>query len=75
MAYFSNATEAMDYQAAHCATCIHGEQCAVWEAHEIVGDDAANDPEHTLHLLIPQTSDGLGNGTCFMYYKTPEAPE
>lgn len=67
MAYFSNGSEGMDYEARYCANCVHGGDCAVWEAHMLRNYDDCEDDSSILHLLIPRAKDGLGNEKCRMF--------
>ena len=65
MGYFSNGTEGEIYQEQFCERCIHGEDCAVLEAHMIYNYDDCNNKESILHILIPR--DGIHNKQCRMF--------
>lgn len=76
MGYFANGAEGADYEAQFCARCVHeyeadGVGCAVLEAHMMFNYDECNKPNSILHLLIPRTSDGLGNKQCRMFKPRP----
>lgn len=72
MGYFPNGTAGADYEAQFCDRCIHqdadGEGCAVWLAHMLFNYRDCNDDGSILHILIPQTKDGLGNEQCRMFH-------
>lgn len=65
MGYFSNGTEGMMYEEKYCSKCIHGGNCAVWDAHMLRNYDECNNDKSILHLLIPR--DGIHNERCLMY--------
>lgn len=65
MAYFSNGTEGMAYQDQYCDKCIHNDNCAVWDAHQIHNYDEANNDQSILHDLIPMV--GLWPSKCLMF--------
>ncbi len=68
MAYFSNATEGMDYEEKYCSKCVHGlHECPILIAHAIYNYDDCNKPESILHILIPRAKDGIGNLKCRMW--------
>jgi hypothetical protein len=75
MAYFSNGTEGMDYQARYCERCVHdiNQDCPVWLAHLMHNSAGCNDNEHILHLLIPRSKDRLTNEQCRMFHKRKDA--
>lgn len=59
----------MDYQARYCQKCVHDvkQDCAVWLAHLLANYNECNNPDSTLHLLIPRSKDGLYNEKCKMF--------
>lgn len=67
--YFANGTEGSIYKERYCRRCIHygPENCPVWFAHLLHNYDECNKDDSILHLLIPLTSDGLGNEQCLMF--------
>lgn len=71
MGYFSNGSEGMDYEAHYCSRCIHQKPdeggCMVWLAHLLHNYKECNNKNSILHLLIPRTTDGLGNEQCKMF--------
>lgn len=79
MAYFSSATESMDWATQNCDLCRHqdgpdaGSVCAVWLLHllrnydQCAHSDAARAYADCLGTLIPRTRDGLGNERCLMF--------
>jgi hypothetical protein len=69
MGYFSNGTSGLIYEDQYCSRCVHGESCAVWNAHMIHNYDECNNDNSVLHMLIPRTEDGLGNKECKMFYE------
>jgi len=74
MGYFSNGCEGGDYEHHYCNQCVHqngadGETlCAVWMAHLLCNYGECNNPKSILHMLIPRSKDGLGNGKCKMFH-------
>lgn len=69
MGYFSNGTEGRIYEATYCAKCVHSENgCAVWDAHFLRNYEECNNENSILHLLIPQSKDGLRNEKCLMFW-------
>ena len=74
MGYFSNGSEGEAYQARWCERCQHWPDdpnegsCAVWLAHLLHNGDEA------LHVIIPLTPDGLGNGRCGVFLQRPDKP-
>lgn len=71
MGYFPNGSSQMDYEQVYCSTCAHQEGCAVMNAHFLRGYDECNNDESILHMLIPQTEDGLSNKKCLMHLPSP----
>ena len=76
MGYFSNGTEAMDYEERHCAKCLHrgpenGPGCYVWLAHMLHPSEGIR-TDGILNLLIPRSKDGLSNERCTMYLEDPQ---
>ncbi len=81
MAYFSNGTEAMDYEERYCSKCLHqgppdGPGCYLWMAHMVHTDeglkkDGTDNPSSILNLLIPRSKDGLSNEQCRMFLEDP----
>lgn len=71
MGYFSNGSEAMDYEARYCNRCVHQKLnaggCAVWMAHLIANYDECNNDDSILHMLIPRGKKG-GNKKCLMFH-------
>jgi hypothetical protein len=67
MGYFSNGSEGADYEAQWCDRCLHQETCAVWLAHLVSNYKECNNPNSILHMLIPQSADGLSNERCRMF--------
>ncbi|MCD1645219.1 hypothetical protein [Aurantimonas coralicida] len=67
MGYFSNGTEGMMYEEDFCSKCLHGDGCPVWDAHMLKNYEECNKPDSILHMLIPRTEGGLGNGQCLMF--------
>ncbi len=81
MAYFSNATELMNYEWQYCRKCVHaggvdGDGCAVMVAHQLYTEWGGYEKyESVLNELIPrseeQRSDNRlngGNDRCLMFY-------
>lgn len=79
MGYFSNGSEGMDYEADYCDRCVHqngpdGDSvCAVWAAHKFHNYKECNNKESILHMLIPRSEEGLGNGQCLMFVEDKRA--
>ena len=73
MAYFSCGTEALDYQARFCERCVHdrNRDCPVWALH-LLNTDTAHEDDSLLHVLIPQSEDGLSNEQCRLFVATQE---
>lgn len=73
MGYFSNGTEGMDYFDRYCARCVHDkdESCPIWNAHLIHNYQECNKPDSILHMLIPRTENGCGNGACLLFVEKP----
>jgi len=71
MGYFSNGTEGEIYEEEFCRKCVHdiNYNCSVLLLHRIHNYDACNNDKSFLHVLIPQTEDGLGNEQCTMFVK------
>lgn len=63
MGYFSNGTEGMDYEDKYCDHCVHGGDCAVWDAHFMFNGD--ENKKDVLNLLIPRA--GTSNLKCKMF--------
>jgi hypothetical protein len=74
MGTFSNGTEGEIYREQYCDRCIHGNDCAVWLAHEIHNYDECNNKDSILHMLIPLSNDGLGNEQCSMFHEGTPKP-
>ena len=74
MGYFSNSDAGMAYEAQWCASCHHYKEggCAVLLAHMLHNYDQCNDDDGSLHVLIPQSKDGLGNLKCRMHITETE---
>lgn len=75
MGYFSNGSEGDAYRARYCDHCqedVDGE-CEIWIAHLVFNGD----PTHRERLgkLIPETSDGLGNGQCVEFVPITRNPK
>ena len=70
MGYFSNGTEGMIYEQYFCSRCIHGGNCAVWDAHLLYNYRECNNKESILHLLIPRND--TENEQCRMFIPTKE---
>lgn len=73
MAYFSNGTEGMDYEAQWCAGCVHGSdggagECPVWTLHFIYNGQTGHVGD-VLEALIPRdlSKPGSPNGQCKMF--------
>jgi len=74
MAYFSNGTEGMDYQANYCDRCVYWDNewaCPIWVLHERHNYDGANNKDHFLHKLIPRDKDTT-NKKCSCFTVRPE---
>ncbi len=77
MAYFSNGSAGMEYEAQYCDHCVHqngpdGESgCAIWLAHMVANYSECNDEKSVLHILIPRSKDGLGNERCRLFFPIP----
>lgn len=69
MGYFSNGSEGHDYEDRYCSRCVHYENCAILNAHFLYNYAECNNPESILHMLIPRTKNGLGNGQCKLFYE------
>ena len=80
MAYFSNGTEGMDYQARYCDNCVHDREqsCPVWGLHlayayEECNNDGENDPltnaKSMLDTLIPMTKENFP-AKCTMFVQS-----
>lgn len=69
MAYFSNGSEGMDYQAQYCERCVHdrNQDCPIWLAHLMHNYDENDKPDSILHMLIPRSKDGLSNEQCKLF--------
>ena len=65
MAYFSNGTEGELYNVQYCDHCIHGGDCAVWDAHMWHNYDECNNNASILDILIPR--DKTRNEKCRMF--------
>ena len=82
MGYFSNGTEAMDYEAHFCAQCIHGQNeeqaCPIFQMHFLYAYELCNkkgDPGKViLDALIPRTGRG-GNAQCALFAALEPKPE
>jgi hypothetical protein len=78
MAYFSNGTEGLEYEAKWCATCVHSKPhgqmvgCTVWLAHLLYNYAECNNPQSVLHVLIPRSKDALSNLKCTMHITREE---
>jgi hypothetical protein len=74
MAYFSNGTEGMDYQAQYCVRCVHDtdDGCPVWMAHVLHNSDQNDNEavESVLSVLIPR-KDRIWNDKCAMFIAKP----
>ena len=80
MAYFSNATDLMNYEHQYCRHCVHiggpdGDGCAVMLAHQLRLDDEWDKKDSILHMLIPRSGEQRddnrfngGNDKCLMFY-------
>lgn len=69
MAYFSNGTEGMYYQARYCDKCANADDdgtCAIWDAHLVFSYGAEGDLKAVLDMLIPEGKDGFA-GQCNMF--------
>lgn len=73
MGYFSNGSEGMDYYDEYCARCVHdkNESCPIWNAHLVHNYQECNKPDSILHMLIPRTENGCGNGACLLFIEKP----
>lgn len=75
MAYFSNGSEGMSYEAHYCHRCVHREGCAVWSLHQQHNYEQCRDTpegkawEAALDALIPRSKDGLDNEQCTMFHE------
>lgn len=72
MGYFSNGNEGRSYETRWCDHCVHGfgttnRMCSVMDAHMLYNYDDCNNDESILHILIPRTSNKLGNKRCMMF--------
>ena len=65
MGYFSNGTEADNYQEQYCVKCLHCPNCPIWLAHLIYNYEECNKPDSFLDLFIPKN--GLHNDKCKMH--------
>ncbi len=79
MAYFSNATEGLDYEEKWCSSCVHYEGCTIMRVHLSwnwyqfyeAESESIND---VLETLIP-TGDDRSPAKCSMYLKSSEMPD
>jgi hypothetical protein len=72
MAYFSNSTDAMNYETQYCSKCVHatgpdGDGCAVMMAHLLYTDFEYDKYKSVLDELIPRSKDRR-NEKCLMFY-------
>lgn len=69
MAYFSNGTEGLMYEARYCQRCAHFDDdqwCPVMLLHQLHNYEECNKPDSFLHVLIPRDEQG-DNGQCAMF--------
>ena len=62
MAYFSNGTDGMQYEAKYCDKCVHmsaGHGCPCWDAHMFWNYEECNKKDSILHKMIPQADSGF----------------
>lgn len=78
MGYFSNGTQAMDYESRYCAKCVNYRDngsgslgCPIMDAHAFANYDQLRDGEGNLKtvlsILIPRDKSGIGNEECSMF--------
>lgn len=75
MGYFPNGTAGESYHEEYCANCIHDQQeggCPIWFLHGLHNYEECNKKDSFLHVLIPRSKDGLGNGICSMFLPSLE---
>lgn len=68
MGYFSNSSEADEYESDVCRTCNHYnpcEACPMWEAQQLWNDQECKKPESLLHKIIPRKP--WGNDICLFH--------
>lgn len=79
MAYFSNGSEGMAYEAKWCDRCAHQQGCHVWLAQMLYNYKQCDDTsegkrtKEMLDLFIPRTEDGLDNKGCTMFHAATAA--
>ncbi len=68
MAFFSNGSEGMAYEARYCDKCVNNQDgCFILDLHMRRNYQDCNNPNSILHVLIPRSADGLDNAQCVMF--------